>query len=177
VARQTIFHHHFPPFFQTVKAKKKIDSRPLSWNNNALIATPNRSESLNNATTSVSPLGVILTVEKRRQRYQLGCRACSQRRTGFGPAAAAGKVHGRIALLCGWPGVLRGEFPRESCPLLCGVRADHITGRAGANREDADSSPADFRDLSVTGGGRRLAAGLRMVWKTTHYSEENTSER
>jgi hypothetical protein len=28
--------------------------------------------------------------------------------------------------------------------------------------------------VSVRGGGLRLAAGLRMVWRTTHYSEEDT---
>jgi hypothetical protein len=29
--------------------------------------------------------------------------------------------------------------------------------------------------VSVRGGELRLAAGLRMVWRTTHYSEEDTT--
>ncbi len=67
------------------------------------------------------------------------------------------------------------DFPGNRARFFAELQ--QITPPAGTERIAKMPTPRlpGVGTFSVTGNGLRLAAGLRMVWKTTHYSEENTT--
>ena len=67
------------------------------------------------------------------------------------------------------------DFPGNRARFFAELQ--QVTPAAGLERiaKMPSSHLPGVGTVSVRGGGLRLAAGLRMVWKTTHYSEEDTT--
>jgi hypothetical protein len=67
------------------------------------------------------------------------------------------------------------DFPGNRARFFAELQ--QITTPSGLQRIAKMATPhlPGVGTFSVRGGGLRLAAGLRMVWRTTHYSEEDTT--